>query len=176
MPIHAKYYPSEHFLELKLTGLQQDVMKESMHISLTIAWNLTHEERKKELRHLYDGKENKYGINIHPGDGSVHKDGPSAGITITSVIYSLLNNISIKAGIAMTGEIQMSGEVTAIGGLAYKIIGSLKAGIHTFIYPTENKKDFDEFYEKNKKDDILDGINFYNVDHINQVLDLILEK
>ena len=76
----------------------------------------------------------------------------------------------------MTGEIQMSGEVTAIGGLAYKIIGSLKAGIHTFIYPTENKKDFDEFYEKNKKDDILDGINFYNVDHINQVLDLILEK
>jgi len=176
LPIHAKYYPSEHFLELKLTGLQQDVMKESMHISLTIAWNLILEERKKELRELYDGKENKYGINIHPGDGSVHKDGPSAGITITSVIYSLLNNIPIKAGIAMTGEIQMSGEVTAIGGLAYKIIGSLKAGIHTFIYPTENKKDFDEFYEKNKKDDILDGIKFYNVDHINQVLDLILEK
>jgi len=176
LPIHAKYYPSEHFLELKLTGLQQDVMKESMHISLTIAWNLILEERKKELRELYDGKENKYGINIHPGDGSVHKDGPSAGITITSVIYSLLNNIPIKAGIAMTGEIQMSGEVTAIGGLVYKIIGSLKAGIHTFIYPTENKKDFDEFYEKNKKDDILDGIKFYNVDHINQVLDLILEK
>jgi len=176
LPIHAKYYPSEHFLELKLTGLQQDVMKESMHISLTIAWNLTSEEKRNEVRQLYDGKENKYGINIHPGDGSVHKDGPSAGITITSVIYSLLNNIPIKAGIAMTGEIQMSGEISAIGGLNLKIIGSIKAGINTFIYPKENKKDFDEFYEKYKNSDMLNGIQFHSVENISQVLELILEK
>jgi len=121
LPIHAKLFPSEHFLELKLTGLQQEVMRESMHISLTIAWNLTSEERKKEIRKLYDGKNNKYGINIHPGDGSVQKDGPSAGGIITLVIYSLLNDIPIKPQMAMTGEIQMSGDITAIGGLNHKI-------------------------------------------------------
>ena len=176
LPIHAKYFPSESFLELKLTGLQQDVMKESMHISLTVAWNLTSDERKKELRNLYDGDNNKYGINIHPGDASVFKDGPSAGVTITTVIYSLLNNIPIKAKFGMTSEIQLDGSLTAIGGLKYKILGSIKAGVKEFIYPKENKKDFDEFYEKYKDNEILDGIKFHEVEHINEVLGLILEK
>ena len=176
LPIHAKFFPSESFLELKLTGLQQDVMKESMHISLTVAWNLTSDERKKELRNLYDGTNNKYGINIHPGDASIFKDGPSAGVTITTVIYSLINNIPIKAKFGMTSEIQLDGSLTAIGGLKYKILGSIKAGVKEFIYPKENKKDFDEFYEKYKDNEILDGIKFHEVDHINEVLDLILEK
>ena len=176
LPIHAKLFPSEIFLELKLTGLQQDVMRESMHVSLTVAWNLTPEDRKKQVRKLYDGENNKYGINIHPGDGSVQKDGPSAGGIITVVLYSLLNDIPIKAQMAMTGEIQMSGDITAIGGLNYKILGSIKAGVKEFIYPKENKKDFDEFYEKYKTDKILTGIKFYEVSHIRQALDLLLEK
>ena len=176
LPIHAKFFPSEHFLELKLTGLQQDVMKESMHIALTIAWNLTSEERKKEIRKLYDGKNNKYGINIHPGDASVQKDGPSAGVTITSVIYSLLNNIPIKPFFGMTSEIQLDGSLTAIGGLNKKILGSIKAGIKEFIYPKENKKDFDEFYSKYNDKKILDDIKFHEVEHINEVLQLILEN
>jgi ATP-dependent Lon protease len=176
LPIHAKYFPSEQFLELKLTGLQQDIMKESMHVSLTVAWNLTNEKRRKEIRKLYDGENNKYGINIHPGDGSIHKDGPSAGGIITIVLYSLLNNIPIRCKTAMTGEIQMSGDITAIGGLNYKILGSIKAGIKEFIYPKENKKDFDEFYKKYKNDEILNGIKFFEVNHISEALDLILEK
>jgi ATP-dependent Lon protease len=176
LPIHAKFFPSEKFLELKLTGLQQDVMKESMHVSLTVAWNLTSETRKQTLRKLYDGENNKYGINIHPGDGSVQKDGPSAGGIITLVLYSLLNDIPIKANFAMTGEIQMSGDVTAIGGLNHKIIGSLKAGVKEFIYPKENKKDFDEFYQKYKNDVRLVGINFYEVDHISEALEIIMDK
>jgi len=176
LPIHAKYFPTEHFLELKLTGLQQDVMRESMHVALTVAWNLTSEERKKELRRKYDGENNKYGVNIHPGDGSVQKDGPSAGGIITAVIYSLLNDVPIKAKTAMTGEIQMSGDITAIGGLNYKILGSIKAGVQEFVYPKENKKDFDEFYEKYKNDDVIKGIKFYEVSHINEALELILEK
>jgi hypothetical protein len=175
LPIHAKFFPSESFLELKLTGLQQDVMKESMHISLTVAWNLTSEERKKELRQLYDGTNNKYGINIHPGDASVFKDGPSAGVTITSVIYSLLNDIPIKAKFGMTSEIQLDGSLTAIGGLNHKILGSIKAGVKEFIYPRENKKDFKEFYEKYKDNEILNGIKFHEVEHIKDVLDLILD-
>lgn len=176
LPIHAKFFPSEHFLELKLTGLQQDVMKESMHVSLTVAWNLTSEIKRTELRLLFDGKHNKYGINIHPGDASVQKDGPSAGGIITLVLYSLLNNIPIKANTAMTGEIQMSGEITAIGGLSYKILGSIKAGVKEFIYPNENKKDFDEFYEKYKKNYSLIGIKFYAVNNITEALDIMLEK
>ena len=176
LPIHAKMFPSSNFLELKLTGLQQDVMKESMHISLTIAWNLTSLERRKDLRKIFDGENNKYGINIHPGDGSVQKDGPSAGITITSVIYSLLNHIPIKPKIGMTGEIEISGNVSAIGGLNFKILGSIKAGIKEFIYPKENEKDFNEFYEKYKDNKILEGIVFHSVSHIDEVLELILEK
>ena len=176
LPIHAKFFPSEQFLELKLTGLQQEVMRESMHISLTVAWNLTSEERKKEIRKLYDGKNNKYGINIHPGDGSVQKDGPSAGGIITIVLYSLLNDIPIKSRMAMTGEIQMSGDITAIGGLNHKILGSIKAGVREFLYPKENKREFDEFYEKYKKDEALNGIKFYEVSHINEALELILDK
>jgi ATP-dependent Lon protease len=176
LPIHAKFFPSEQFLELKLTGLQQDVMKESMHVALTVAWNLTSETKKNIARQLYDGKGNKYGINIHPGDGSVQKDGPSAGGVITVVLYSLLNNIPIRAKVAMTGEIQMSGDITAIGGLNHKILGSIKAGVKEFIYPKENKKDFDEFYEKYKNDDVLNGIKFYEVHHISEALNIILEK
>jgi ATP-dependent Lon protease len=176
LPIHAKFFPSEQFLELKLTGLQQDVMKESMHVSLTVAWNLTSEDNKQKIRKLYDGENNKYGINIHPGDGSVQKDGPSAGGIITLVLYSLLNDLPIKARFAMTGEIQMSGHITAIGGLNHKILGSLKAGVKEFIYPKENKKDFDDFYEKYKDDERLKDIKFYEVDHISEALELIIEK
>jgi ATP-dependent Lon protease len=176
LPIHAKFFPSEQFLELKLTGLQQDVMRESMHVSLTVAWNLTSEERKKQIRTLYDGENNKYGINIHPGDGSVQKDGPSAGGIITIALYSLLNDIPIKAKMAMTGEIQMSGDITAIGGLNYKILGSIKAGVREFIYPKENKKDFEEFYEKYKNDAVLKDIKFHEVSHVSEALDLILDK
>ena len=176
LPIHAKFFPSESFLELKLTGLQQDVMRESMHVALTVAWNLTSENNKKQIRSLYDGENNKYGINIHPGDGSVQKDGPSAGGIITLVLYSLLNNLPIKARFAMTGEIQMSGHITAIGGLNYKIIGSLKAGVKEFVYPKENKKDFDEFYEKYKDDERLKEAKFYEVDHISEAIELIIEK
>jgi ATP-dependent Lon protease len=76
----------------------------------------------------------------------------------------------------MTGEIQMSGDVTAIGGLNYKILGSIKAGVKTFIYPKENEKDFKEFYEKYQNDERLNGILFYPVTHINEVLELILDK
>jgi ATP-dependent Lon protease len=176
LPIHAKFFPSEQFLELKLTGLQQDVMRESMHVSLTVAWNLTSEERKKQIRTLYDGENNKYGINIHPGDGSVQKDGPSAGGIITIALYSLLNDIPIKAKMAMTGEIQMSGDITAIGGLNYKILGSIKAGVKEFIYPKENKKDFEEFYEKYKNDAVLKDIKFHEVSHVSEALELILDK
>ena len=176
LPIHAKYFPSDKFLDLKLTGLQQDVMRESMHVSLTVAWNLTIEERQIFLRKMYDNEHNICGINIHTGDGSVAKDGPSGGCAITCALYSLLNNIPIKPEFGITGEIQMSGEVTAIGGLNYKILGSLKSNVKSFIFPKENEKDFNEFYEKYKEEDILKDVSFYPISNVEEALNLILEK
>jgi ATP-dependent Lon protease len=176
LPIHAKYYPSDKFLDLKLTGLQQDVMRESMHVSLTVAWNLTSSERQIMLRKKYDTDNNKCGINIHTGDNAVAKDGPSGGCAITCALYSLLNNIPIKPEFGITGEIQMSGEVTAIGGLNYKILGSLKSNVKSFIFPKENEKDFNEFLEKYKDDEIINGIKFYPISNVKEALDLILEK
>ena len=176
LPIHAKYFPSDKFLDLKLTGLQQDVMRESMHVSLTVAWNLTSLERQLELRQKYDIINNKCGINIHTGDNAVSKDGPSGGCAITCALYSLLNNIPIKPEFGITGEIQMSGEVTAIGGLNYKILGSIKSNVKSFIFPKENEKDFNEFLEKYKEDNIIKGVKFYPISNVTEALDLILDK
>jgi ATP-dependent Lon protease len=174
LPIHAQFFPSSNFLELKLTGLQQEVMKESMHVALTVAWNLTNLEKQKNIREKYD-KEHKCGINIHTGDGSVQKDGPSGGCAITCAIYSLLNNIPIKSEFGITGEIQMSGEITAIGGLSNKILGSIKSSVKSFIYPKENQKDFDEFIKKYKDYDILKDIQFYPIEHVSEALTLLLD-
>jgi ATP-dependent Lon protease len=176
LPIHAKFFPSSQFLDLKLTGLQQDVMRESMHVALTVAWNLTNIKKQVELREKYDTKYNKCGINIHTGDNAVAKDGPSGGCAITCALYSLLNNIAIKPEFGITGEIQMSGEVTAIGGLNYKILGSIKSNVKSFIFPKENEKDFKEFQEKYKETDMLNGINFYPISHVNEALKLILDS
>ena len=76
----------------------------------------------------------------------------------------------------MTSVIQLDGSLTAIGGLNHKLIGSIKAGIKEFIYPKENQKDFDEFYEKYKNNELLHGIKFHCVSHIREVLEFILEK
>jgi ATP-dependent Lon protease len=175
LPIHASFFPSDKFLELKLTGLQQEVMRESMHISLTVAWNLTKPFRKELLREKYE-KYNKSGINIHTGDGSVSKDGPSGGCAITCAIYSLLNESPINPEFGITGEIQLSGEITEIGGLSSKIIGSLKSNIKSFIFPKENEKDFNEFMEKHKNDENIKGINFHMISHVNEAISLIMNK
>jgi ATP-dependent Lon protease len=106
----------------------------------------------------------------------VQKDGPSGGCAITCAIYSLLNNILIKPEFGITGEIQMSGEITAIGGLSSKILGSIKAQVKSFIFPKENEKDFNDFYTKYKDSEMLQGITFYPVAHVQEAMDLILDK
>ena len=176
LPIHAKYFPSNNFLDLKLTGLQQDVMKESMHVALTVAWNLTELTIQNNVRNRYDVENQKCGINIHTGDNAVSKDGPSGGCAITCALYSLLNDIPVKPEFGITGEIQMSGEVTAIGGLNYKILGSLKSNVKSFIFPKENEKDFRDFYEKYKDNDLLIGVNFYPISTVEEALSLLLDK
>jgi ATP-dependent Lon protease len=174
IPIQCNYYPvnNENFLNLKLTGLQGDVMKESMNVALTLAWTLTNDKIKKNL----EIKNKHNGIHIHCPEGGVPKDGPSAGTAITTCIYSLLNNLKIKNYIAITGEITLDGSITAIGGLDIKILGGIKANVKEFIYPQENKKDFDAFISKYKNNSIIENIIFHAVNRIEEVFDIIFIK
>jgi ATP-dependent Lon protease len=173
IPIQCNFYPTtkENFLNLKLTGMQGDVMKESMNVALTLAWNLTNNDIKEKIIDLYKNN----GIHIHCPEGAVPKDGPSDGTAITTCIYSLLNNKKIKNYIAITGEITLDGSITAIGGLDVKILGGIKANVKEFLFPTENKKDFDEFMEKYKDNQILNGIKFQTISYIKDVFDLVFE-
>ena len=174
IPIQAKYYPCDTFLNLKLTGLQGDVMKESMNVALTLAWNLTSFDNREKVRKLYE--ETKHGIHIHCPEGSVPKDGPSAGTSIAVSIYSLLNNKKIKNTIAITGENSLDGRCTEIGGLDLKFLGGIKAGVKEFLYPVENDKDYKTFIEKYKGTDLIKDIIFHPVNNIQEVFELVFEN
>lgn len=174
IPIEARLFPSTSFMDLKLTGLQGDVMKESMTVSKTLATTLVETSiLKNKVKEMEETK--IQGIHIHCPEGSVPKDGPSAGTAITCVLYSLLTERKIKNTIAITGEINLQGCVTAIGGLDLKILGGIKGGVKEFIYPKENEKDFKTFMEKYGEKDFVQGIQFHPVENINQVLTLIFE-
>ena len=175
IPIECFYLPSNNFLDFKLTGLQGDVMKESMNVAKTLAWKLTTKAKKTKLVKEFE-KTKLQGIHIHCPEGAVPKDGPSAGTAITTAIYSLLNNKVIKKDVAITGEINLQGRVTAIGGLELKILGGMRAGVKTFIFPEENLKDHKKFMEKyGPKNIIPDDIKFINVNNIQQVLKIVFE-
>ena len=119
---------------------------------------------------------NKNGVHIHCPEGATPKDGPSAGTAITAAIYSLFNDKKIKHDFAITGEICLNGRVAEIGGLDLKFLGGIKAGVKQFIYPKENKKDYDSFMEKYKDDNIIKDIKYHAVDTIEEVFDLIFDE
>jgi ATP-dependent Lon protease len=178
LPIQASFVPSEKFLQLTLTGSMGEVMKESISVSLTNAWNLTPPERQKYLIEKYNNTESKniHGIHIHCPDISVKKDGPSATTAFTILLYSLFNDAKIKNYFGITGETHFGYYLTEIGGLQEKIIHSIKSGVTEFIFPKENQSDFDKIMEKYKDNSIIEGIKFHSISHINEVMDLILEK
>ena len=178
LPLQSSFIPSNKFLDLILTGSMGEVMKESISVSLTNAWNLTSLERQKYLIDKYNDPKNNNvcGIHIHCPDISTKKDGPSATTAFTVLIYSLFNDVKIKNHFGITGETHFGYQLTEIGGLREKIIHSIKSGITEFIFPKENDKDFDKIMEKYKDNEIIKGIKFHSVNHINEVFDLILEK
>jgi len=175
IPIETMFFPSSSFLELRLTGLQGDVMKESMNVAKSLAWKLTSLEKKKSLLKVFEETKCQ-GLHIHCPQGGVSKDGPSAGTAITIAIYSLLNNLTIPNKIAITGEINLQGQVTAIGGLDAKILGGIRAGVKTFLYPESNHKDYEDFLEKYVEKPFLDGIEFIEINSIEQVISYIFTK
>jgi len=161
-----KNLTSSNSIPLELTGQQGDVMKESMSCAKTLAFNLLTQEEKDIISS--ELKLNSFGLHIHCPDGATPKDGPSAGITITTGIYSVLTNKLIRNDIAMTGEVDLLGNVKAIGGLDAKINGAIKAGVKLVIFPKENEQD----WEKIVKEKMLDGpIEIFMAERIEQVIE-----
>lgn len=177
LPIEAAYFPSATFLDLKLTGLQGDVMKESMNVAKTLAWQLLDDTAKHELIQRFDETRSQ-GLHIHCPDGAISKDGPSAGAAITVALYSLFTEKQIDPFIAMTGEIDLRGKITAIGGLENKLIGGIAAGVKTFLFPRANVHDYHAFLEKHSNNDIVhsSGIKYIPVDSISEVLEIMFQK
>jgi endopeptidase La len=124
----------------KLTGSQGDVMKESMHCALTLASNLI---PKNILNNISEA-----GLHIHCPEASTPKDGPSAGITITTCIISRICGIPVRNTIAMTGEVDIHGNVHKIGGLEAKLNGAMMAGVKRVLIPIDNKEDYEKILDK----------------------------
>ncbi|MDJ0773407.1 MAG: magnesium chelatase domain-containing protein, partial [Mastigocoleus sp. MO_167.B18] len=106
------------------------------------------------------------GLHIHVPAGAVPKDGPSAGVTIVTAIASLLMNCAVRTDTAMTGEINLSGEVLPIGGVREKVLAARRAGIKRIILPQQNAKDLVDVPEDVSKD-----LEFIFCDRIDQVLE-----
>jgi hypothetical protein len=175
IPIQTMFFPANSFLDLRLTGLQGDVMKESMNVAKTLAWNLLDSREKRTWLKEVDETKTQ-GLHIHCPEGAVSKDGPSAGAAITLAIYSLLSNRPIKNNVAITGEINLQGEITEIGGLADKISGGIKSGITKFMFPKSNIPDYEKYVKRLTSTAYNDGtrtanntpkIEFIPVSHIN---------
>ena len=165
--------PCEGKLNLELTGQQGDVMKESMKVSKTVAWNLIPKNIKKEI--YKEMKESgNFGIHLHCPEGATPKDGPSAGGAITLCIVSLLTGVPVNNKVAMTGEIDLNGSIHKIGGLESKIDGGKNAGCELILYPDQNEDDI-ELIRKNNPG-LLEDIEIKSINSIWQILDLCLEK
>ena len=114
------------------------------------------------------------GFHVHTPSTSVPKDGPSAGCAFTTAFISRILNKPIKNDIAMTGEVELTGKITRIGGLSYKLLGAKRAGVKLVYVPKENKKDLDEIIEQNPK--LIDNNFKVNIfEYINDIIDNVLE-
>ncbi len=147
------------------TGSLGDVMKESVEAARTVV-----RSRARSLG-IKDEQFDKRDIHIHVPDGATPKDGPSAGAAMTTALVSSLTGIPVRADVAMTGEITLRGEVTAIGGLKEKLLAALRGGIKTVIIPEENVKDLAEI-----PDNVKQGLEIVPVKWIDKVLSIALER
>ena len=147
------------------TGSLGDVMKESVEAARSVV-----RARARRLG-IKDEAFEKRDIHIHVPDGATPKDGPSAGIAMTTAFVSALTGIPVKADVAMTGEITLRGEVTAIGGLKEKLLAAHRGGIKTVLIPEENLKDLQDIPENVKN-----HLEIIPVKWIDRVLELALEK
>ena len=171
LPIEIVWIPTNNPFEIKATGNLEQIIKESTQVACSLAWNLLPTDTQEEL--LKKWKDRPMGFHLHCSDGSTQKDGPSAGAAITSALYSMFTNKKIKNDVALTGEITLGGNVTAIGGLEEKMEGAKKAGVKLVLYPKENQKDVDKIKERNKEL-FQNGFTIKSVETIQEVIDNLI--
>lgn len=163
LPIEVNYFAgSGKFI---ITGQLGDVMKESASIALDY---MKANSQKYGLENIEFDKQD---IHIHVPEGAVKKDGPSAGVTLTTAILSAFSNRPVRDDVAMTGEITLRGQVLPIGGLKEKSISAHRSGIRTIIIPKDNEKDIDDIPQSVQKD-----LNIILADNIDTVLENALVK
>ncbi|MGW4116846.1 endopeptidase La [Actinosynnema sp. NPDC004786] len=143
-----------------LTGQLGDVMKESAQIALS--YLRSHDERAEVLADR--------GVHIHVPAGAVPKDGPSAGVTMTTALASLLSGRPVRSDVAMTGEVSLTGRVLPIGGVKQKLLAAHRAGITTVLLPQRNEPDLDDVPESVRSE-----LTIHLVADVREVLDLALE-
>ncbi len=160
--IEARKMPGKK--SLTLTGHLGEVMKESAQTALSY---LRSTAQKWGIPPDFF---EKYDIHIHVPAGAIPKDGPSAGIAITTAIASILTEKPVKPHLAMTGEITLTGKVLPIGGLKEKSLGAYRAGIKTVVLPKNNQKDLEEIPEEIRR-----KVKFVFVDTIDEVIEIALE-
>ena len=146
---------------VKITGQLGDVMKESVDIALSLVKSMYPD--KSEIFEKND-------IHIHVPAGAVPKDGPSAGITMTTALASLINNIPVSPEYAMTGEVSLRGNVMPIGGLPEKLMAAARAGIKKVFIPEENEDDLKEVAKE-----VLDELEIIPVKRVEDVLNIVLK-
>ncbi|MDO5667416.1 MAG: endopeptidase La [Alcaligenaceae bacterium] len=151
--------------QIQQTGSLGNVMKESMHAARTVVRARAH--RLGFADSLFAKKD----IHIHVPEGATPKDGPSAGIAITTALVSALSGIPVRADVAMTGEVTLRGEVLGIGGLKEKLLAALRGGIKRVLIPEENVKDLQDIPENVKN-----GLEIIPVKWIDKVLEEALES
>ncbi|HEX5896694.1 MAG TPA: endopeptidase La [Thermoleophilaceae bacterium] len=149
---------------LVLTGQLGDVMKESARIALSYVRG--HAEALEVDEDAFDGRE----FHLHVPAGAIPKDGPSAGITMTTALASLLSGRPVKHTVGMTGEVTLQGRVLPIGGLKQKVLAAHAAGLTDVILPERNRADLDDVPEE-----VRNAMTFHPVMSIGEVLDLALE-
>lgn len=149
---------------IETTGSLGDVMKESAKIAVSYVRSIS--DKYGINKEFYKEKD----LHIHAPEGATPKDGPSAGVTMTTALVSALSGIPVRGDVAMTGEITLHGKVLPIGGLREKTMAAYKAGLKTVIVPSANKPDLEEV------DDVVkESMNFIFADKISEVLDNALE-
>ncbi len=150
---------------LKLTGQLGDVMSESANIAYSYVQNMLLDDEKMRKKF----SENT--LHLHVPAGATPKDGPSAGITMASSIYSIATGKVLAKGLAMTGELTLTGRVLPVGGIKEKIIAAKRGHLKRIIIPKENRKDMAEIPEYVKK-----GLKFYFVENIEEVINIAFNR